>query len=278
MNILKAILFGIIEGITEWIPISSTAHMRILNLFLPLDVTPAFYDFFETLIRFGAILALVLVFWNRIWPFGPSKNPLGEGILANVKKDKIVLWLKIIVACIPAILYELLLSGLFKIVNEKNEMIIIGVAFILVGIILIAVEVRMKGKNFTVASIRQITFLQAFIIGLVQVLAAIFPGVSRLGATIIAALLMGICRPAATEFSYELAIPMIIGAGIMKILRFSAAVSFYEIATLLTGCIFAFAVSLFMIRYVLNYIRRNTLTIFGIYRVLMGIVILIFLR
>lgn len=278
MNILKAILFGIIEGITEWMPISSTAHMRILNLFLPLDLTPAFYDLFETLIRLGTILALVLVFWNRIWPFGPSKNPLGEGILANVKKDKIVLWLKIIVACIPAILYEFLLSDLFGFVNEKNEMIIIGVAFILVGVILIALEVKMKGRNFAVASIRQITFLQAFIIGLVQVLAAVFPGVSRLGATIIAALLLGICRPAATEFTYELAIPMIVGAAIMKILKFSAAVSFYEIATLLTGCVFAFAVSLFMIRYVLNYIRRNTFTIFGIYRVLMGIVILIFLR
>ena len=278
MNILKAILFGIIEGITEWIPISSTAHMRILNLFLPLDLTPAFYDLFETLIRLGTILALVLVFWNRIWPFGPSKNPLGEGILANVKKDKIVLWLKIIVACIPAILYEFLLSDLFGFVNEKNEMIIIGVAFILVGVILIALEVKMKGRNFAVASIRQITFLQAFIIGLAQVLAAVFPGVSRLAATIIAALLLGICRPAATEFTYELAIPMIVGAAIMKILKFSAAVSFYEIATLLTGCVFAFAVSLFMIRYVLNYIRRNTFTIFGIYRVLMGIVILIFLR
>lgn len=278
MNILKAILFGIIEGITEWMPISSTAHMRILNLFLPLDLTPAFYDLFETLIRLGTILALVLVFWNRIWPFGPSKNPLGEGILANVKKDKIVLWLKIIVACIPAILYEFLLSDLFGFVNEKNEMIIIGVAFILVGVILIALEVKMKGRNFAVASVRQITFLQAFIIGLVQVLAAVFPGVSRLGATIIAALLLGICRPAATEFTYELAIPMIVGAAIMKILKFSAAVSFYEIAALLTGCVFAFAVSLFMIRYVLNYIRRNTFTIFGIYRVLMGIVILIFLR
>lgn len=278
MNILKAILFGIIEGITEWMPISSTAHMRILNLFLPLDLTPAFYDLFETLIRLGTILALVLVFWNRIWPFGPSKNPLGEGILANVKKDKIVLWLKIIVACIPAILYEFLLSDLFGFVNEKNEMIIIGVAFILVGVILITLEVKMKGRNFAVASVRQITFLQAFIIGLVQVLAAVFPGVSRLGATIIAALLLGICRPAATEFTYELAIPMIVGAAIMKILKFSAAVSFYEIATLLTGCVFAFAVSLFMIRYVLNYIRRNAFTIFGIYRVLMGIVILIFLR
>ena len=278
MNILKAILFGIIEGITEWMPISSTAHMKILNVFLPLDMTPEFYEVFEVVIQLGAILALVLVFWNKIWPFGPSREPLGEGILANVKKDKILLWIKIVIACIPVILFELFLDDLFTFVNEKNEMILIGVALILVGIIFIVVEVLLKGKKFAVTSTRQITFLQALIIGLTQLIAAIFPGVSRSGSTIIAALLLGICRPAATEFTFELAIPVMFGASLMKILKFSGAVSFYEIATLLTGCVFAFAVSLFMIRYVLNYIRKNTFTIFGIYRVLMGIVILIFLR
>ena len=278
MNILKAILFGIIEGITEWMPISSTAHMKILNVFLPLDMTPEFYEVFEVVIQLGAILALVLVFWNKIWPFGPSREPLGEGILANVKKDKILLWVKIVIACIPVILFELFLDDLFTFVNEKNEMILIGVALILVGIIFIVVEVLLKGKKFAVTSTRQITFLQALIIGLTQLIAAIFPGVSRSGSTIIAALLLGICRPAATEFTFELAIPVMFGASLMKILKFSGAVSFYEIATLLTGCVFAFAVSLFMIRYVLNYIRKNTFTIFGIYRVLMGIVILIFLR
>lgn len=278
MNILKAILFGIIEGITEWMPISSTAHMKILNVFLPLDMTPEFYEVFEVVIQLGAILALVLVFWNKIWPFGPSREPLGEGILANVKKDKTLLWIKIVIACIPVILFELFLDDLFTFVNEKNEMIIIGVALILVGIIFIVVEVLLKGKKFAVTSTRQITFLQALIIGLTQLIAAIFPGVSRSGSTIIAALLLGICRPAATEFTFELAIPVMFGASLMKILKFSGAVSFYEIATLLTGCVFAFAVSLFMIRYVLNYIRKNTFTIFGIYRVLMGIVILIFLR
>ncbi len=278
MNILKAILFGIIEGITEWMPISSTAHMKILNVFLPLDMTPEFYEVFEVVIQLGAILALVLVFWNKIWPFGPSREPLGEGILANVKKDKILLWVKIVIACIPVILFELFLDDLFTFVNEKNEMIIIGVALILVGIIFIVVEVLLKGKKFAVTSTRQITFLQALIIGLTQLIAAIFPGVSRSGSTIIAALLLGICRPAATEFTFELAIPVMFGASLMKILKFSGAVSFYEIATLLTGCVFAFAVSLFMIRYVLNYIRKNTFTIFGIYRMLMGIVILIFLR
>ena len=278
MNLLKAILFGIIEGITEWMPISSTAHMKILNVFLPLDVSPEFYEVFEVVIQLGAILALLLVFWNKIWPFGQSKYPLGEGILSYVKKDKFILWLKIVVACIPVILFELLLEDLFTFINEKNEMIFIGIALILVGIIFIVVEARLKGKKFAIDSTRQITYLQALIIGLAQLIAAIFPGVSRSGSTIIAALLLGISRPAATEFTFEVAIPVMFGASLMKVLKFSAAVSFYEIMTLLVGFLAAFAVSLFMIRFVLNYIRKNTFTIFGIYRVLMGIIILIFLR
>ena len=147
MNLLKAILFGIIEGITEWMPISSTAHMKILNVFLPLDVSPEFYEVFEVVIQLGAILALLLVFWNKIWPFGQSKYPLGEGILSYVKKDKFILWLKIVVACIPVILFELLLEDLFTFINEKNEMIFIGIALILVGIIFIVVEARLKARS-----------------------------------------------------------------------------------------------------------------------------------
>ncbi|MBR6233899.1 MAG: undecaprenyl-diphosphate phosphatase [Erysipelotrichaceae bacterium] len=278
MNILKAILFGIIEGITEWMPISSTAHMKILNVFLPLDVSPEFYNVFEVVIQLGAILALVIVFFNKIWPFGQSKNPLGEGILSYVRKDKFILWLKIIVACIPVILFELILDDLFTFINEKNEMTFIGFALILVGIVFIVVEMMIKGKKFTVTSTRQITYLQALIIGLAQLIAAIFPGVSRSGATIIAALLLGISRPTATEFTFEVAIPVMFGASLMEVLKFSAAVSFGEVMTLIVGCLSAFAVSLFMIRFVLNYIRKNTFNIFGLYRILMGIIILIFLR
>lgn len=278
MNILKAILFGIIEGITEWMPISSTAHMKILNVFLPLDVSPEFYNVFEVVIQLGAILALVIVFFNKIWPFGQSRNPLGEGILSYVRKDKFILWLKIIVACIPVILFELILDDLFTFINEKNEMTFIGFALILVGIVFIVVEMMIKGKKFTVTSTRQITYLQALIIGLAQLIAAIFPGVSRSGATIIAALLLGISRPTATEFTFEVAIPVMFGASLMEVLKFSAAVSFGEVMTLIVGCLSAFAVSLFMIRFVLNYIRKNTFNIFGLYRILMGIIILIFLR
>lgn len=278
MNLLKAILFGIIEGITEWMPVSSTAHMKILNAFFPLDVSPEFYDVFEVVIQLGAILALVLIFWNKIWPFGRSRNPLGDGILSYVKKDKFLLWIKIIVACLPVIIFELVLDDLFTFINEKNEMIFIGLALILVGIVFIVVEMMLKGKKFSVDSTRGITYLQALIIGLAQLIAAIFPGVSRSGSTIIAALLLGICRPAATEFTFEVAIPVMFGASLMEVLKFSGTVSFYEVMTLIVGCASAFVVSLFMIRFVLNYIKKNTFTIFGIYRILMGLIILVFLR
>ncbi len=278
MNILKAILFGIIEGITEWMPVSSTAHMKILNAFFPLDVSPEFYDVFEVVIQLGAILALVLIFFNKIWPFGRSRNPLGEGIFSYIKKDKFFLWIKIVIACLPVIIFELLLDDLFTFINEKNEMIFIGIALILVGIVFIVVESLIKGKKFAIDSTRQITCLQALIIGLAQLIAAIFPGVSRSGSTIIASLLLGISRPAATEFTFEVAIPVMFGASLMEVLKFSGSVSFAEILTLIVGCVSAFAVSLFMIRFVLNYIKKNTFTIFGIYRILMGLIILIFLR
>lgn len=278
MNIIKAILFGIVEGITEWMPVSSTAHMKILNAIIPIEVSPEFYEVFEVVIQLGAIIALVIVFWNKIWPFGESKNPLGEGILSIVKKDKFFLWIKIVIACIPVILYELLLEDRISFINEKNEMIFIGAALIIVGIIFIVVEMLIKGKKPKYISTKQITFMQAFIIGMTQLIAAIFPGVSRSGSTIIAALLLGISRSCATEFTFELAIPVMFGASLMKILKFSAAVTFGEIMTLLVGCISAFLVSLFMIRFMLNYIRKNTFTMFGIYRILLGIIILVFLR
>ena len=277
MDFLKAILFGIIEGITEWMPVSSTAHLMILNKILPLDVSKEFFDMFDVVIQLGAILALVIAFFNKIWPFGESKHPLGKGILKIVKKDKFLLWIKIIIACIPVILFELLLEDLFTFINEDNEMKFIAIALIAVGVLFIVVEMFIKGREPKVTSTRQITYLQALIIGLAQLIAAIFPGVSRSGATIIAALLMGISRSAATEFTFEVAIPVMFGASLMKVLKFSGAIVFSEIVIMLLGCISAFIVSLFMIRFVLDYVKKNTFTIFGIYRILIGIIILFFL-
>ena len=277
MELLKAILFGIIEGITEWMPVSSTAHLMILNRILPLNVSEEFFDLFDVVIQLGAILALVIVFFNKIWPFGASKKPLGKGILKIVKKDKFFLWIKFVIACIPVILYELLLEDRVSFINADNEMKFIGIALIAVGILFIVVEMLIKGKEFKVTSTKQITYVQALVIGMAQLVAAVFPGVSRSGATIIAALLLGINRSTATEFTFEVAIPVMFGASLMKVLKFSGAVVFGEIAILLLGCISAFIVSLFMIRFVLDYIKKNTFTIFGIYRIIIGIIILIFL-
>lgn len=278
MNIIKAIIFGIIEGITEWMPVSSTAHLDIFNTFLPLNVPEEFYELFEVVIQLGAILALLLLFWKKIFPFGKSNKPLGTGILEYVRKDRFILWLKIIVACLPAILYELLLEDVINFVTPENRMTIIGIFLILIGFVFIVVEGMIKDKEAVIKSTRQITYMNALIIGLAQLFAAVFPGVSRSGATIIASLLLGISRSTAVEFTFELAIPVMAGASLMKLLKYPLALTFSHVFILLFGCISAFFVSLFMIRFVLDYIKKNTFTIFGIYRILLGIIVLIFLR
>jgi len=278
MDILKVILFGIIEGITEWMPISSTAHMKILNVFFPLDVSYEFYEVFEVVIQLGAILALLLIFWNKVWPFGSSRHPLGKGILSYAKKDKFFLWIKIVIACLPAIIYELFLEDRLTFIDESNEMLFIAIALILVGIVFIVTELAIRGKQFNILSTRQISYIQALLIGFAQLIAAVFPGVSRSGATIIASLLLGISRATATEFTFELAIPVMFGASLMKLVKYGLMISFGEVILLLAGCISAFVVSLFMIRFVLDYVKKNTFTIFGIYRILMGIIVLVFLR
>lgn len=277
MNILKSIVLGIVEGITEWIPVSSTAHLKIFNKILALDVTPEFYDVFEVVIQLGAILALVVIFWNKIWPFGKSKHPLGNGILAYVKKTRIILWLKIAVACIPVILYKLFVEDYVNFINEDNEMLFIAIALIVVGVVFIVVELLMHNKKPTIEKTREITFLNALIIGLSQLVAAVFPGVSRSGATIITSLLMGMSRTIATQFTFQLAIPVMFGASLMEVIKFDALLSFSEILILFVGCAAAFIVSLFVIKFILNYIKNHSFTIFGIYRILLGIIIFIFL-
>ncbi len=276
MDIIKAILFGIIEGITEWMPISSTAHMDILNRFMPLNVTEEFYEVFEVVIQLGAILALLIVFWKKIWPFPGNKNE--KGLFALIRKDKFFLWVNIVIACLPAIIYELFLEDIFTFVTPQNKMTIIGISLILVGFVFLIVESLIRNRKPSIDTTAKLTMVQALIIGLAQLVAAIFPGVSRSGATIIAALLLGVSRTAAVEFTFELAIPVMFGASLMKLLKYSGAISFYEILILLTGCISAFIVSLFIIRFVLNYIKKHTFSIFGIYRILMGIIVLILLR
>lgn len=278
MNFLKSIIFGIIEGITEWMPVSSTAHMMVLNKILSLDVSSEFYGVFEVVIQLGAIVAALIVFFKKIWPFGESKYPLGKGILKYVKKNKFLLCLKLLVTCIPVIIFELFLDDYVKLVNENNEMTIISLALIVVGCIFIVVELFIKNKLPVIETTKDITFIYALYIGLAQLVAAIIPGVSRSGACIICALLLGFSRICAVEFIFELSIPTMIGASFMKMLKYGFAFTFSEIIILLIGCVVAFIVSLFMINFVLNYIKKNTFTLFGIYRIAMGILVFLFLR
>ena len=277
MNFIKSLIIGVVEGITEWLPISSTAHIKIFNSFLHMDVSSEFFDVFEVVIQFGAIVALIIVFWKSIWPFGESKNPLGNGILSYVKKDKFFLWLKMAIACIPAIVYELFLDDYVTFINESNEMLCISISLIVIGLVFIFVELAIKDKQPTIPTVRDITFMNAAVIGLAQLVAAIFPGVSRSGATIIVSLLMGISRTAATKFTFDLSIPVMLGASFMEIIKFEGSFTASEIIMLLLGCASAFTVSLFAINFIVSYIRKNNFIPFGIYRILLGIIILIFL-
>lgn len=277
MNYIKAIIFGVVEGVTEWLPVSSTAHMMILNCFMPLDVNADFYGVFEVVIQLAAVLSLLLVFINKIWPFGKNDNPLGEGVLSIVKKDKFFLCLKIAIACIPAIIFKLFLEDYFTIVNENNEMFVVGLSLLIIGIVFILVEGLFYKKKPSKDTADNITYIDALIIGLAQLAAGLFPGVSRSGATIIAGLLLGISRSGITDFTFELSLPVMFGASLMEVISCTVAVDLTEIVLLLLGCISAFVVSLFMIKFILNFIKKNSFVSFGVYRIIAGILVIIFL-
>lgn len=277
MNYIKAILFGIVEGVTEWLPVSSTAHMMILNIFAPLDVRPEFYGVFEVIIQLAAVLSLFLVFIEKIWPFGKNDNPLGKGLLTIVKKDKFFLCIKIAIACMPAIIYKLFIEDYFTLVNESNEMFVVGLSLLVVGIIFIVVESLVYKKNPSKLTTDGITYFDAIIIGLAQLAAGVFPGVSRSGSTIIAGLLLGISRVAITDFTFELSMPVMFGASLMEVIQCGISVNLTEIIILLLGCISAFVISMIMIKFILNYIKKNNFVAFGIYRVIAGILVIIFL-
>ncbi|MBQ6845344.1 MAG: undecaprenyl-diphosphate phosphatase [Agathobacter sp.] len=288
-EILKALLFGIVEGITEWLPVSSTGHMILLNEFVKLDVSKEFWSMFLVVIQLGAILAVVLIFWNTIWPFAMAKHTdrlenLGRrgfwqqkywyiGPIA-VKMEIIINWLKIVVACLPAILFVLLdlddiCDALFY--NAVG----VSIALIVFGIAFIVVETRNTGRYADVKEMSDITWKMAALIGVFQLLAAAFPGTSRSGATIIGALLIGISRKAASEFTFILAIPVMLGASLLELLDFGFVLSGTEVIILLTGMVSAFLVSIFVIKFLLSYIRKHDFKVFGWYRIALGIVVLL---
>lgn len=277
LNVLKAIIFGIVEGITEWVPVSSTGHLIILDEFISLDVSENFYKVFEVVIQLGAVGATLLIFIKKIWPFGKCAVPLGKkGIFKYIKKSKFILWLKIAISCIPAVIVGLTIDDF---VNEHfYNAVCVSIALIVVGIAFIVIEILMKDKQPRIDRLSEIGYDTALYIGLFQVLAALFPGTSRSGATILGALILGISRGVATEYTFFLAIPVMFGASILKIFKYGLAFSLSEIMVLIVGCVTAFIVSLFVIKLFTNYIKKHDFKVFGIYRVILGIIVLLICR
>ena len=270
---LKAVLFGIVEGITEWLPISSTGHMILLNEFVTLEVSPEFWEMFLVVIQLGAILAVVLLFWKRIWPFGRSAHPVGKtGFLFWCKRDIWVMWFKIVAACLPAAVVGLLFDEFFE--SLFYNPVCVAVALIVFGVGFIWIENRNKNMRVKVRALNDITYRTAFIIGMFQLIAAIFPGTSRSGATILGALLIGVSRTVAAEFTVFLAIPVMLGASLLKVVKFGFSFTGEEMMILVTGMVTAFLVSVAVIRFLMGYIKKHDFKVFGWYRIVLGLVVL----
>lgn len=277
VEILKAVLFGIVEGITEWLPISSTGHMILLDEFVKLDVTPEFWEMFLVVIQLGAILAVVVLFWNKIWPFGKGGNthPVKKtGFLSYFKKDIWIMWFKIVIACIPAAVVGLLFDEFFESLFYNS--ICVAIALIVFGIGFILIENQNKGAASKINSLSEITYQTALIIGFFQLIAAVFPGTSRSGATILGALLIGVSRTVAAEFTFFLAIPVMLGASLLKLVKFGFSFSGNELMILLVGMVTAFIVSVIVIRFLMGYIKKHDFKVFGWYRIVLGIVVLVY--
>lgn len=276
LDFIIAIIFGIVEGITEWLPISSTGHMILLNEFLKLNVSEDFFDLYLVVIQLGAILAVILIFWKEVWPFGIKDNNCpwkGQGFGRMVKADKFSMWFKIMVACIPAVIvgvfFDDLLDALFY------NYICVALALIVFGVAFIVVEKKIKGMDPVVKEIGDLTYPQAFLIGAFQLLAAVFPGASRSGTTIVGSIAVGISREVAAKFTFFMAIPVMLGASLLKILKFNGNVTGSEVILLIVGMVSAFVVSFFVIKRLMSYIKKHDFSVFGWYRIGLGTLVLI---
>ena len=270
VELLKAALFGVVEGITEWLPVSSTGHMILLDEFVSMHMSAMFMKMFMVVIQLGAILAVVLLYWKTIWPF--RRDP-GTGKIA-VDRDTVMLWCKVVVACLPAAVVGILADDWLD-VHFRNWQVV-SVMLILVGIAFIVIENRNEGKKPVTKRLRDLTFREAVIVGLFQLIAAIFPGTSRSGATILGGIMIGIARPVAAQFTFILAIPVMLGASLLKIVKYGLAFSGMELAVLFTGMLVAFLVSVLVIRFIMNYIRTHDFRIFGWYRIALGLVVILY--
>ena len=268
LEIIKAIIFGIVEGITEWLPISSTGHMIILDDFIKLDCSEEFMEMFLVVIQLGAILAVVWLFWNKIFPFQfkDRQKPV-------IEQEKMMLWCKIIVACIPAAVVGILFDDIFEALFYHA--VPVAIALIVFGIAFILIERGNELRRPRIRKMEDIDFKTALIIGMFQLIAAVFPGTSRSGATIVGALLVGVSRTAASEFTFCLAIPVMFGASLLKILKFGFSFTGMEAAVLAVGMLVAFIVSVFVIRFLMDYIKKHDFQVFGWYRIILGMVVIL---
>lgn len=269
IEILKSILYGIVEGITEWLPISSTGHMILLEEIMPMNVSKSFWSMFLVVIQLGAILAVVVLYWNKIFPFKKNK----EGKYTSVKSIWI-LWSKILVATIPAAIIGLALDDWID--AHLYNGFVVAIMLILVGVAFIYIENRNKDMRPSVNSLSALSYKDALIIGLFQVVAAILPGTSRSGATIVGGLKIGVSRAVAAEFTFFLAIPVMFGASLLKLVKFGLAFSVLEFFILVIGMVVAFFVSIFVIRFLMSYIKKHDFKVFGWYRIVLGAFVLIF--
>ena len=269
LNMIKAVLFGIVEGVTEWLPISSTGHMILLNEILPFEnVSESFYSMFEVVVQLGAILAVVVLFWHQIWPLGRNQQT-GR---VEWKRPILTLWCKILVACVPAAVIGLLFDDVFE--RLFYNYVSVAIALIVFGVAFIVVENLRKGRKSRIRSLARLDYKTVLLIGVFQVIAAVFPGTSRSGATIVGALMLGVSRKVAAEFTFFLAIPVMFGASLLKLVKYGFAFAGNELAILLVSMIVAFEVSILVIQFLLSYIRKHDFKVFGWYRIVLGAVVL----
>lgn len=267
MNIFKAVILGIVEGITEWLPISSTGHLILVDEFIKMDVSPAFTTMFNVVIQLGAILAVVVLYFHKLNPFSPKKS-------AREKNETWVLWSKVLVACIPAAFLGILLDDFLE--AHFHKFLPVAIMLIIYGIAFIVVERYNKGKRPKCTDLNKFTYQAALIVGFFQVL-SLMPGTSRSGATILGAILIGSSRFVATEFSFFLGIPVMFGASAIKIIKFlkdGNVFGFQEIIILLVGMVTAYIVSIIAIKFLLDYIKKNDFTVFGWYRIILGVLLI----
>lgn len=286
-EMLKVVFLGIVEGITEWLPISSTGHMILVDEFVHLNVTEDFFQMFLVVIQLGAILAVVVIYWSKLWPFHrkrmgqksawaqiSDKKVLGglqRWLDKYADKGKIILWLKILVSCLPAMIIGLPFNDWIEL--HLNNYAVVSIALIVYGVLFIVIENYNKTRTASICRMRDITFKTALLIGVFQVLALV-PGTSRSGATIVGGILLGASRQLAAQYTFYLAIPVMFGASLLKLLSFGFSFTSQEAVILLVGMAVAFAVSILAIKFLMSYIKKHDFKVFGWYRIVLGVLVL----